>query len=170
MLHFSSNKVRNLLFITVLWPLSITIVAQTNKEFKKLFIKAESYFLYEEDYPIAVPLYLSLLEKDPGNANINYKVGVCYLGIPGKKKESILYLEEAVKNTTIDFKDDDYRERRAPLVARFYLGHAYQVNNRIDDAITEYKGFPTAKKALERINKDYRFQQAFIKEINNLNR
>jgi len=149
MLHFSSNKVRNLLFITVLWPLSTAIVAQTNKEFKKLFIKAESYFLYEEDYPIAVPLYLILREKDPGNANINYKVGVCYLGIPGKKKEAIIYLEEAVKNTTIDFKDNDYRERRAPLVARFYLGHAYQVNNRIDDAITEYNKFKSSSNVEE---------------------
>ncbi len=155
MLHSLSNRRNNLLFILVLWLFSTVLIAQTNKDFKKLFVKAESFFLYEEDYPLAVPLYLKLLEQDPDNANINYKIGVCYLGIPGKKKEAIPYLEEAVKNTTIDFKDDDYKERKAPLVALFYLGHAYQINNRIDDAIAEYSKFKASSNVEEFYEVEY---------------
>ena len=155
MLHTLSNRRNNLLFILVLWLISTTLVAQTNKEFKKLFVKAESYFLYEEDYPLAVPLYLKLLEQDPNNANINYKIGVCYLAIPGKKKEAIPYLEKAVKNTTTEFKDGDYRERTAPLVALFYLGHAYQINNRIDDAIAQYTKFKSYSNVKEFYEVEY---------------
>ncbi len=97
MLFLTSNKFKTFSLIPFLCLFPIIILAQTNRQFKKLFIKAEGYFLFEEDHHLAVPIYLKLLEQDPGNANLNYKIGVCYLSIPGKKREAVSYLEEAVK-------------------------------------------------------------------------
>ncbi len=54
--------------------------------------------------------------------NIKYKIGTCYLNIPGEKEKSIPYLEEAVKNASYDAKTDSFKEKRAPLDAYFSLG------------------------------------------------
>ena len=78
---------------------------QTEKEIKKIFLEAESYFLYENEYELAAPLFLTLLHLDTLNANINYKLGVCYLSIPGEKTKAIPYLEAAVKNTTSSYQN-----------------------------------------------------------------
>ena len=43
-----------------------------------MFVEAESYFLFEE-YKDALPLYQRILQADPENFNINYKIGICYL-------------------------------------------------------------------------------------------
>jgi outer membrane protein OmpA-like peptidoglycan-associated protein len=114
--------------------------AQTEKEIRKIFLEAESYFLYENEYELAVPLYLTLHHYDSINANINYKIGVCYLSIPGKKAKAIPYLEAAVKNTTSDY-HETYKEKSSPIDAYYYLGLAYQVNNLLDEAIKSYQQF-----------------------------
>ncbi|MBI5008072.1 MAG: hypothetical protein HZB98_00105, partial [Bacteroidia bacterium] len=79
---------------------------------KDIFAQAESYFLYEE-YELANQLYLLL--ETPENLNIKYKIGTCYLNIPGEKEKAIPYLEEAVKNAAYDSKTTTLKEQRAPL-------------------------------------------------------
>ena len=64
--------------------------------------------------------YIYLLET-PDNLNIKYKIGTCYLNIPGEKEKSVPYLEEAVKNASYDAKTDSFKEKRAPLDAYFSL-------------------------------------------------
>ncbi len=73
---------------------SFAAAAQSNVEMKKIFAEAESCNLFEE-YELANPLYL-LLDK-PDNYNIQYKIGTCYLNIPGEKAKAIPYLESAVR-------------------------------------------------------------------------
>jgi hypothetical protein len=60
-------------------------VAQEDRDFKQIFREAESILLYSNAYDIALPMYLMLEQIDPGNSNIQYKIGVCYLNIPGRK-------------------------------------------------------------------------------------
>ena len=43
---------------------------------RTLFLDAESWFLFEE-YADALPLYMALYESDPGNDNLNYRIGIC---------------------------------------------------------------------------------------------
>ena len=107
---------------------------------KEAFLEAESYFLFEE-YKDALPLYQRILNADPENYSIQYKVGVCYLNDVYQKHKSIQYLEKAVKGTSPDYKQNNFKERMAPLEAFYYLGNAYRVNNRLNEAIEAYNQF-----------------------------
>ncbi len=127
---------------------------QTEKEIKKIFLEAESYFLYENEYELAAPLFLTLLHLDTLNANINYKLGVCYLSIPGKKTKAIPHLEAAVKNTTSNYQDT-YKEKSSPIDAHYYLGLAYHVNNLLDKAIKSYQQFKKLLDVQEYYQIDY---------------
>lgn len=115
-----------------------TIAGQTRSEMREIFVEAESHYLYRE-YEDAILLYLLLEDED--NANILYKIGVCYLHIPNEKEKAIPYLEKAVKNASYDARDHLPAETRAPLDAYFYLGNAYRINNQLDKAITTYQHF-----------------------------
>jgi hypothetical protein len=117
---------------------SVAASAQSSKELKNIFAQAESYFLYEE-YELANPLYLLL--ETPDNLNIKYKIGTCYLNIPGEKVKAIPYLEEAVKNASYDAKAESFTEKRAPLDAYFSLAKAYMINNELDKGLNTLQTF-----------------------------
>ena len=128
---------RLLLFTAFLFAPAL-IPGQTRSEIREIFVEAESHFIYRE-YENAVLLYPIL--DDGENANIFYKIGVCFLHIPGEKEKAISYLEKAVRNASYDSKDHLYSETRAPLDAYFYLGNAYRINNELDKAIATYQKF-----------------------------
>lgn len=132
------KKIFFLLQLTVLLLLSSGAKAQSTDELKKIFAQAESYFLYEE-YELANQLYLLL--DTPDNLNIKYKIGTCYLNIPGEKEKAIPYLEEAVKNATYDAREELFKEKRAPLDAYFSLAKAYMINNQLDKSLETFESF-----------------------------
>jgi len=103
--------------------------AQSASEMKEIFAQAESYYLYEE-FELANQLYLLL--ETPDNLNIKYKIGTCYLNIPGEKEKSIPYLEEAVKSAVYDSKTSTFKELRPPLDAFFSLAKAYMINDDLE--------------------------------------
>ena len=79
-----------LLQLLCLILISSAAQSQSASEIKSIFAQAESYYLYEE-YELANQLYLLL--ETPDNLNIKYKIGTCYLNIPGEKGKAITYLE-----------------------------------------------------------------------------
>jgi tetratricopeptide (TPR) repeat protein len=117
---------------------SFAVSAQSADEMKKIFAQAESYYLFEE-YDLANQLYILL--DSPDNMNIKYKIGTCYLNIPGEKEKSIPYLEEAVKTASYDSKTESFKEMRAPLDAFFFLGKAYMINNELEKALSTFQTF-----------------------------
>jgi len=124
------------LIILLLFPFAAD--AQSNVERKKIFAEAESCILFEE-YELANPLYLLL--ENPDNFNIKYKIGICYLNIPGEKSKAIPYLESAVKNASYEAKINRFSEKRAPLDAYFFLGKAYMINNELEKALSTFRNF-----------------------------
>ena len=129
------------LSILLAFLLSINnIVAQARQENRNNFLEAESWILFEA-YKDALPLYQSLLKIFPDNANYKYRIGLCYLNIPGEKDKAIGYLEEAVKNINPRYREGNFREQGAPYDALYYLGNAYHVNNLLDKAIEAYTLF-----------------------------
>jgi WD40-like Beta Propeller Repeat len=124
------------LLTLVIFPVAAS--AQSSSEMKKIFAKAESYNLYEE-YELANQLYLLLDSTD--NLNIKYKIGTCYLNIPGEKEKSIPYLEAAVKTVSYDSNPDSFKEKKAPLDAYFSLAKAYLINNQLEKALTTLQSF-----------------------------
>lgn len=123
------------LLTLVIFPVAVS--AQSSGEMKKIFEKAESYYLFEE-YELANQLYLLL---DTSNYNIKYKIGNCYLNIPGEKDKSIPYLESAVKSAAYDAKTESFKEKRAPLDSYFSLSKAYLINNQLDKALSTLQTF-----------------------------
>lgn len=106
----------------------------------------------------ALEIYQQLLEESPNNANLNFKMGFCYLNTATEKTKAIPYLEFAAKHITDDYKELASKEEKAPIEALFFLGKAYQVNYRFDDA---ERVFFELK---QQISAD---QTQFLKEIDN---
>lgn len=128
------------LFISLFF--CISIYAQDTKVLQETFLEAE-YFLMSEDYSDALAFYLQLYEKLPENSNLAYRIGVCYLNIPGKKNLSIDYLENAVKNMSAKHKEGSISQIAAPYDALYNLGKAYRINFMFDkakDAFVRYLG------------------------------
>jgi hypothetical protein len=113
---------------------------QGEEKIKEIFVEAESYFLFEE-YKDALPLYQRILQSDPENFNINFKIGICYLNDIYQVQKSIAYFEKAVQGISPESKTNSYKERRSPPEAFFYLGNAYRANSRLKEAIEAYEQF-----------------------------
>ncbi len=144
--------------LVILAFLSVFFISQINSqeyyELEEMFLDADSWFFYE-DYQEALPLFLRVLEADSLNYNVMYKIGFCYLHTPGQKNKSIPYLENAIKKTTFNYRNNTYAEREAPVDALFYLGNAYLVNNQINEAIDAYSGFQNKINRTQKVaNKD----------------
>jgi hypothetical protein len=131
--------IRGTLLLLLLF-LVVPANSQKNSEIKEIWKEAESHYLYGE-YELANPLYLILNELRPGNFNIKYKIGNCYLNIFDEKPKAIPFLEEAVRSTSYDSKTGKLKEMRAPLDAYFSLGNAYRITNRLDSALNTYLFF-----------------------------
>ncbi|NOY36835.1 MAG: OmpA family protein [Chlorobi bacterium] len=126
--------------ILLLFILVFQVSGQSKKQIREIFTQAESILLYNEDYEMALPLYRMLTDLEPENHNFQYKVGICYLNIPGKTKEAIPWLEKAIESTT-EMYSYSYKEDHAPVDAFFYLGSAYHILNQLDEAVKYYQQF-----------------------------
>jgi tetratricopeptide (TPR) repeat protein len=107
---------------------------------RNVWLDAESWLLFEE-YGEALPLYQSLLKSDPGNDNLNYKIGICLLNDPYQKDKAIQYLLDASHNINPSYKENSLKERTAPPDVLYYLGSAYLVNELLEPAIESYEEF-----------------------------
>ncbi len=123
----------------------ISFIYSQDNAFREKFIDAEYFFLYE-NYAKAVSIYLDIYNQEPANANINYKIGLCYLNLPLEKEKAIYFLENAVQDITSKYKGSSYKEIQAPKDAVGYLGDAYRINNMPDEAIVVYENYKNSLK------------------------
>lgn len=128
------------LFAVLTFTVSAFAQTFTKADVKQKFVEGNSFFLFEE-YIEALPYYLDLIKQFPDNDNLNYRIGICYLNIPGEKQKAISYLEKASKNINPKYKQNSIRETGAPMDVYFYLGHAYRINNQLDKALETYRYF-----------------------------
>jgi len=116
------------------------IFSQSRVEIKNMFYEAESWILFEA-YKDALPLYVPLLKINPNNSNYKYRIGQCYINIPGEKAKAISYLEEAIRDINPKYKEGKFKETGAPYDALYYLANAYRINNQLDKALKTYDLF-----------------------------
>lgn len=110
---------------------------------RQKIVEADMYFA-SDDYTTALPLYLEADHMDPGNANTNFKIGVCYLNIPGKHLMSYPHLQIASGNITEKYKDGSTKEKRAPIDTWYYFGQSLHLRNSFDSAVVcfdKYLGY-----------------------------
>jgi len=116
------------------------VSGQKDSYYKRVFVDAEYYLLYEE-YRDALPLYLEILKNYPENANICYRIGQCYLNIPNEKNRSIPYFEESVKKVTDKYREGYFTESKAPREAFLLLGRAFRIDSLFDKALEAFNAY-----------------------------
>ncbi|MBI3509204.1 MAG: PD40 domain-containing protein [Bacteroidetes bacterium] len=97
----------------------------TEKKEEKWLETAE-YFYEEGNYLRALPYYKLLSDAHTDDAYFHYQLGICYLYKGDEKEKSITNLESAKQ-----------LDNTLPRID-YYLGRAYHLNYRFDDAINEF--------------------------------
>lgn len=106
---------------------SIHVTAQYSEQ--DLIEEANALF-DEGAFAEAMPLYSQLLSLNPTNPVFNYKYGATALyGDAEKKEEAVKYLKFSVGKPNVD--DQSW----------YYLGRAYHLNYRFQDAISAYEKY-----------------------------
>lgn len=132
---------RGLLFIIFILCGYFTQAQKTDETLKEYFLDAE-FFFAQEEYVDALVDYMELYKNGyENNANLNYRIGICYLKIPGQKDKSIDYLLKAVQNVKSNNTEGKFRDEKAPMDAWLFLGVAYRVNYKLDKAIEAFQKY-----------------------------
>jgi len=118
-----------------------TAFSQGNKsDYRENFTQGNLLIL-EQNYPLALKYFLDAYKIDSTNANINYKLGFCYLQSANEKNKALPFLERAVQNVSHNYDDTEPREKKAPENAYYLLGTAYRLANRFNESTTYFNKF-----------------------------
>ncbi len=101
--------------------------------YKKNF-KEGNFLLLEQNHRMALQYFKHAYKYDSANANVNFNIGFCYLYDATSKHLAEKYLEVAVKNVSPKYSEENLDEKHAPVEAYFYLGRAYQLDGKLDEA------------------------------------
>ena len=102
-------------------------------------IRKEADKLFDDDeFTSAYKLYAQLVANFPKDPELNFRLGVCMIYSEPDKKKCLPYLEFAAS-----------RPADSPKESKSYLGKAYHINYRFDEAIkcyNEYKSLGSSAK------------------------
>lgn len=132
-------------------------------------LKAQADALFDQgQYAKALPLYTQLVSLSPQDHELNYKLGACTIFGGGDKAKAIGYLRYAIAGPA------------TPKPAWYFLGRAYQLDYRFNDALEAYKHFKgTADKkqlaafpvdALEQQARNGKYLLSNLKDVEVLNK
>ena len=131
---------KNILFIFFIL-ISSTIFSQGGKgDYRENFIQG-NYLILEQNYPLALKYFKDAYSVDSSSANVNYKLGYCYLQSASEKGLARPYLEKAVQNVSHNYNPDDPREKKAPEFAYYYLGIAYRLGYKFNESNIYFNKF-----------------------------
>ncbi len=118
---------------------SFTLIAQKS-EYLNNFTQGNLLFL-ERNYSMALDNYKLAYLVDSSNANINFKIGQCYLNLHSRKKMALPYMEKAVTNISKAYDEDDARMKSAPPYAIYYLAASLHYAGRFQEAIDQFQKY-----------------------------
>ncbi len=125
----------------VFFCFSIQLVsAQDKGSYREKFTEG-NYLIIEENYTQALKVFLEVYDIDSSSANVNYKLGFCYMKSVSEKNKAMRYLEKACQNVAHNYTDLEPHEKRAPENAYYFLAQAYHLNYRFDEAIEYFNKF-----------------------------
>lgn len=97
--------------------------------------------ILEENYEMALAYFLEAYAIDSSNANINYKVGFCYLQSANQKNKALPFLRKAVQGIERNYVDMEPREKGAPEIAYYYIGLAYRLQYNFNESNAYFNKF-----------------------------
>ncbi len=143
-----------LLFVLCAFNITKINAQNTTEAFEKDFKEAEGiYSTYYQDnkvesmsyskagFSTAAPIFLKLYKKDSTNANLAFKLGVCYKSSRRYRAQCIYYFSKAASSISPEYKGESYKERKAPILSIKYLADAYHLNYQFDKAIKTYERY-----------------------------
>lgn len=152
-------RIRIILFTTVfftVWFSGPTNAQTPPDKYNKFFEpeEAEEHFKHR-NYIMAIPMFRTMVSRDQKDMNAKYKLAQCYLNTHYDKRQAIPLLEQVVK------------WEKAPADAWYYLGKAYHLQNKFEDAISAYEKYKDAnpkdkaavEKAMHSINQAHHGQE-----------
>lgn len=131
---------KNYLIILFLILSSLGFSQVSKGDYKDNFIQG-NYLILEQNYSLALKYFKDAYRIDSSNANINYKIGVCYLESETEKNKALPFLEKSVQNVSHNYNPEDPKEKKAPELAYYSLGVAYRLAYRFNEAITFFNKF-----------------------------
>jgi len=110
------------------------------QSFREQFTEAN---ILSEDgyYGLAIPLWEKLLEESPDNANLNYKLGKCYLEMGLNREEALPYLKKAITNVKKVYDPFSSDVKSTPVEAYYYYALCQLIVTDLDEADTYYAKF-----------------------------
>ncbi|MFP5471680.1 MAG: TolB family protein [Bacteroidia bacterium] len=136
------------LFISIFSLISISYNAQiedfgdlSKYSFREKFEMANSLTLVDLQYDMALPIWENLIQEQPDNANLNYKLGFCILHSSINRHKSLPYLEKAKSSIASTYSHFDFDEKNVPKEILFYLSKSYHLNYKLDEAQQTFNTF-----------------------------
>jgi len=124
--------------------------------------------LLDFEYLEALKYFMFAYKYDSTNANINYKIGQSYLQHPTQKHLAEHYLEKAIQNVTKKYIDDEPKEKRASIMAYFFLGQSYHLDGRLDEATKMYDTYESYLDVTKKLDKeDLELVEHYKKQVKN---
>ncbi len=122
-------------FLSILLFLSLSVFSQKKTSSSNIGDKniAKQYF-ENQNYKLALDEYLLLLKADSNNTIYQYNTAICILNCNIDKQKAISLLEKVVKQSKFEQN------------AFYFLGRAYQLNNKFDEAIVAYEKYEASVK------------------------
>jgi tetratricopeptide (TPR) repeat protein len=128
---------------------SVAAVAQgENTTFNWKFEEA-SKLSEEKLYGQAAEVWKQLVDAQPENSNLNWKLGHAYMNSYNQKEKALPYLEKAAQTrnasygsfNTAQYDPFDPLEKNAPVEVDYWLGRAYHLDGQFDKADQFYTKF-----------------------------
>ncbi len=97
----------------------------------------------------AAEIWKQLVDAQPENSNLNWKLGYSYMNSYNQKEKALPYLEKAATNrgsgyggfNTAGYDPFDAQEKNAPVEVDYWLGRAYHLDGKFDQADQYYKKY-----------------------------
>jgi outer membrane protein OmpA-like peptidoglycan-associated protein len=131
---------RNILICIFIFSSTFTFSQVPTGDYREDFTQGNLLIL-EQNYSLALKYFKDAYSIDSSNANINYKLGFCYLQSASEKGLALSYLEKSVQNVSHNYNPDEPREKKAPEFAYYYLGIAYRLGYRFNESNIYFNKF-----------------------------
>jgi len=110
--------------------------------FRQKFEAANS-LIDDQLYELSLPIWKSLVEEQPDNANVNYKYGFSLIHANENRKDALPYLKMAKDHISKNYNPFDFNEKKAPVETEFYYAKALHHHYELDEAIASFESFRT---------------------------
>ncbi|MCB9225204.1 MAG: hypothetical protein R2780_03050 [Crocinitomicaceae bacterium] len=104
--------------------------------------EAANGLMYDKIYSEAIFIWEYMLEENPTNANILYKIGMCHIYLNNEKK-ALSYFEKAQYSVVKNYNPFSSLEKNAPPELYYYLAKSNHAKGNIDTALYQYDFFIT---------------------------